>query len=158
MTKYNELIQQIKQTDINKAEQWEEEIDIIIHKLKFLPQESFPNVIVLSQKDEFKPIYDNILVEKVKIAGGILVENMDQKPSVLIVIQEDQSLYNQIGEIIKSPEHLFVQENKIFIIQTPSYNLEDEEYIRDTEILAEIIQPKYFYFDREGKDWVKFDV
>lgn len=69
MTYYEELLGYLKSEDREKAGFLEEEINIMIHKLKFLPTESFPGVIILSQKNNFKAVTSESLREKVTLAG-----------------------------------------------------------------------------------------
>lgn len=160
MTKYEELIANLRSFSPEKAEIMEEEIDVIIHKLKFLPADSFPNVAILDQKDNFAPIHHPVLAEKVKLAGGNLSANLAEDPQVIIVIQSNSDLYTVLPSYLadlKAQKTRALLENKVFIIQNNDFQNQDEEYVRDTEILAEIIQPKYFFFGHDGEDWVKFD-
>lgn len=161
MTKYEELIQELKNIDLNKAEYMEEEIDIIIHKLKFLPSENLPKAIVLEQSNDFLPLQSSVVDEKIKIAGGKPLTDMMENPDSILIIQNDDSLYSHLPSILNSPaiaNSSAVSNNNIYIIQNANFNQTDEQYLKDTEILAEILQPKYFFFGHDGKDWVKFDI
>ncbi|MCI0920159.1 ABC transporter substrate-binding protein [Sphingobacterium rhinopitheci] len=161
MTKYEEIIANLRSLNPNQAEQMEEEIDIIIHKLKFLPKDSFPTVVILNQKNNFTPVYNSLLAEKVKIAGGNLTDNMEDNPQVIIIIQDSNTLYQVLPTYLselKSQKIRALIENKIYIIQGNDFSDLAENYVRDTEILAEIIQSKYFFYGRDGEDWVKFDL
>lgn len=161
MTKYEEIIANWKNSNPAQAELMEEEIDLIIHKLKFLPQDSLPIVAILDQKDNFKPIYNELLAEKVKIAGGVLADNIEQNPQVIIIIQESNELYQVLPSYLsdlKSQKVRALIENKVYIIQGDNFEDIDETYVRDAEVLAEILQPKYFFYGRDGEDWVKFDL
>lgn len=160
MTKYEEIIENIKRVDAEQAEEMEEKIDVLLHKLKFLPADSFPNVVILNQSNNFNPLFDPILVEKVKIAGGTLNAALDPNTQIIIFLQQDESLYNDLPATLinlKQQKIRALIENKVFILQNSSFQNEDDEYIRNVETLAEIIQPKYFYFGHEGLTWFKFE-
>ena len=161
MTAYETIIEKIKQSDILKAENMEEEIDIIRHKLKFLTEESLPNTLILAQQNNYHPLYNDLIVEKVKVAGGILMSEYATNVDCIIIKQDDESLYSQIGGLLES-ENIknsnAIKNNNLFIIQNKTFNESDENYLADVEILAEILQPKYFVYGRNGEDWVKFDL
>src|SRR5690606_4784345 len=161
MTKYQELIADLKVVDSSQAERMEEEIDIMLHKLKFLPRENFPKTVLLNQSSAFNPIVSRLLEEKVKISGGQYITDLKDNPQVIILIQETENLYAEISsllqeELIKSSDAY--TNNRIYIIHNKTFNQDDASYLQDLEILSEIIQPKFFYFDRNGKDWVQFDM
>lgn len=161
MTKYEEIIENIKRLDENRAEMMEEEIDIMIHKLKFLPTDSFPNVAILVQNNNFEPLDHPTLEEKVKIAGGTLVKSLNKDPQVIIIIQQTEDLYQILPSYLaelKNKKTRAILENKVFIIHNNTFNKEDEYYLQDVEILAEIIQPKYFHFGHDGQEWVRFNL
>lgn len=161
MTKYVEIINLFKTSNPLLAEQIEEEIDIIIHKLKFLPADSLPATLILDQNNDFAPIYTDLLAEKVKIAGGTLSNSIEDNPQVIIIIQASDDLYTILPDYIadlKSRKIRAILENKIFILHGDNFSDLNEKYVRDTEILAEILQPKYFFYGRDGEDWVKFDL
>jgi len=161
MTKYEEIIGKLKSSNSTQAELMEEEIDIIIHKLKFLPADSLPTVAILDQKNNFDLLNTAVLAEKVKIAGGVLAANMDENPQVLLILQHTDELYQVLPTILtefKNKKIRALLENKVFIIQDNEFQDNDETYVQDVQILAEVIQPKYFVFGGDGKDWVKFDL
>lgn len=161
MTKYQEIISNLKQIDTAKAEYLEEEIDIIIHKLKFLTADNFPKTVVLDQEDNFSPLSSSVLAEKIKIAGGRYSSNLEEGADCIIILQSNESLYGQLAEVLDS---VFIkssgayQNNNIYIIQEGDFNSGDDTFLKDTEILAEILQPKYFVYGHDGTGWVKFDV
>lgn len=161
MTKYQEIIANLKVVDSSQAERMEEEIDIMLHKLKFLPRENFPKTVLLDQSSAFNPIISRLLEEKVKISGGQYITDLKDNPQVIILIQETENLYAEISsllqeELIKSSDAY--TNNRIYIIHNKTFNQDDSSYLQDLEILSEIIHPKFFYFDRNGKDWVQFDM
>lgn len=160
MTKYLEIITSLKEVDVSKSEFMEEEIDIMIHKLKFLSQDNLPKTIILDQDNNYLPVISSILEEKVKIAGGRSISDLNQNPDCMIIIQRNDNLYSQLPELIQNQhisESSAFKNNNIFIIQKTNFNTSDQEYLQDTEILAEIIQPKYFVFGHQDIHWVKFD-
>ncbi len=161
MTKYQEIISTLQNIDAAKAEYLGEEIDIILHKLKFLTEDSFPKAIVLDQEQDFLPLESPILAEKIKIAGGRFITNLAENPDCILIIQRSENLYSQfpslLNDIAVSNSNAF-QNNNIFIIQDSNFNQLDENYLKDTEVLAEIFQPKYFVYGHDGSAWVKFEV
>lgn len=161
MTKYQEIISNLKLVDPAKAEYLEEEIDIIIHKLKFLTDDNFPKTVVLDQEHNFDPVESSVLAEKIKIAGGKYTANLEENPDCIIILQSNESLYGQLAEILNSnmlKASSAFQNNNIYIIQESYFNSTDENYLKDTEILAEILQHKYFVYGHDGTAWVKFEV
>ena len=163
MAKYDELLTLLGKENAEKAESLREEIDIMIHKLKFLPAENFPAVMILSQKDNLNPSSSENLREKVTLAGGILTTDLiDEKPDVIIILQHDDSLYSDLPQLLQEKwlqESNAYLNNRIYILEG---EIDDDNdicsYLRGSEVLAEILQPKYFYFGHEGTNWNKFDV
>jgi len=161
MTKYQEIIDSLKKHNPAQAEYIDEEINIIIHKLKFLSQDNFPKTIVLNQQTNFEPMQDAIIEEKVKVAGGRFISHWIDNPDCIIIVQSNESLYSHISDMLNNPivtASSAYQQNNIYIIQENSFNTDDTVYLRDAEILAEILQPKYFVYGHDGSAWVKFDV
>lgn len=159
MTTHHEIIANLKQKDQAEAERWEEEIDIIIHKLKFLTSDAIPTVGLIDQSNDFQIATSSQIQEKVKIAGGKLAENFSEHIEIFIILQSDESLYSLIPSFIDAHNTTkAITNNKIYIIQSDSFNINEESYLQDLEVLAEIIQPKYFVFGRDGQDWIKFDL
>jgi len=161
MTKYEEIIAHLKDVNPAAAEIMEDEVDIIIHKLKFLPKDNFPIVTILEEENDFQPIYNSLLVEKVSIAGGVLSNTLNDNPQVIIIMQQSDNLYTVLPPFLsnlKTQKIRALIENKVFIIQHESLSDNDEKYTNDLEILSEILQPKYFVYGHDGEEWVKFDL
>lgn len=159
MTTYEEIITRLNKTDQAEAERWEEQIDIITHKLKFLPTEAIPKVCIIDQGNNFRAIDSSQLKEKVKIAGGIPNDDLHENTEILIIRQRDESLYSLIPELIEQHQAVkAIVNNKIYIIQSELFEQTDASFLLDLEILAEIIQPKYFVFGRSGDHWIKFEL
>lgn len=158
---YKTLLDNYKVTHNEKAEALEEEIDIIIHKLKFIPFEQRPNVVILNQNDKFKPLYTEELSSIISIAGGKLLNNSPESPDVILILQANDSLYSEVIEVLHSPSFSSskaLASNNIYIVQKRSFGANPEDFLTDVEIAAETIQTKYFIFGRQGADWVKFEL
>ena len=161
MTRYQELINQLEIHNAEHAEYLKEELDIIIHKLKFLDRANFPKTLIVDQEKRFSPVYTDILAEKIKIAGGQLVEDLSQGVDIILVLQQNDTLYSELPQWLHSEELISTQaikQDKVFILQQSSFNISDESYLADVEILAEIQQSKYFFYGRDGQDWAKFSI
>lgn len=159
MQYYQQILANLQNTAPEQAESLEEEVNIMIHKLKFLPSENFPSVTVLYQKTDFAAEISDSLNDKIRIAGGhAATDKADSQ--VIIVCKEDDSLYSALPNLLESewlrntPAY---RDNRIFIIESDDFG-SDTHFLRDTEILAEILQSKYFYFGHEGEAWTKFDL
>ncbi|MCA5005436.1 ABC transporter substrate-binding protein [Sphingobacterium bovistauri] len=161
MTKFQEIISNLQHINPSKAELLEEEIDIIQHKLKFLSKENLPKTLVLDQKSNFHSLESVVLAEKINTAGGVYIESLDGNPDCIIILQENENLYSQLSNVLdqeKIKATNAYMSNNIYIIQFAAFNTLDEEYLKDTEILAEILQPKYFVYGHDGISWVKFEI
>jgi iron complex transport system substrate-binding protein len=154
---YNEKLQNAP----HEAEYLDEEINILIHKLKFIPQEQRPTVLTVEQRSGFEPIYNEQLMDSVQIAGGSLLQEKFDNPSILLIIQENESLYSEIGTLLEDDllaRTNAVTANQVYIIQKTDLGLHADDFLVDVEICAEILQPKYFIYGHQGQDWVKFDL
>lgn len=158
---YNTLIANTTPTNANERTHLEEEIDIVVHKLKFIPEESRPTVLVLDQKNLYKPSDSSQLTDTIAIAGGNLLLEKYDNPKKLIFVQHSNDLYTDIVSILED-EVLTrtdaVRHNEVYIIHKPCFGADAEGFLGDVEIAAEILQPKYFVYGRQGIDWVKFDL
>lgn len=158
---YTTLLKNIQQTQPNLAEHLDEEINILIHKLKFIPEDQRPLVLILAQQTDFQPLFNERLVDSIAIAGGKLLTEKYDNPSLLFIIQENDRLYTEVpalllDEILRRTDA--IQSNNVYIIQKRNFGMESTDFLHDIEICAEIVQPKYFIFGRKGKDWVQFDI
>ncbi|ERJ59543.1 hypothetical protein [Sphingobacterium paucimobilis] len=159
MTKYKEIIATLRRQDDALAEYWEEEIDTIIHKLKFLTADAIPSVCIVDQNNDFQSSYSPILQEKVKVAGGNLTNSLQDDIAIFIILQRDESLYGTMPDFLnRHAGSKAITNNHVYIVQTAQFDENENTYLQDVEILAEIIQPKYFIFGRNGSDWIKFDL
>ena len=161
MTKYQEIISKLQNIDASKAEYLEEEINIIVHKLKFLTSDNLPKTLLLEWNTNFESLDSVTLQEKIKLAGGNFINSITQNPDCIIFIQNSPDLYTALPEFLNVEtvqKSAAFQHNKIFIIQDSNFNKGDESFLQDIEILAEILQSKYFFYGHEGISWVKFDI
>src|SRR5690606_14865964 len=138
MTKYQEIIADLKVVDSSQAERMEEEIDIMLHKLKFLSRENFPKTVLLNQSSAFNPIVSRLLEENVQISGCQYITDLKYNPQVIIHIKEKENLYAEIScllqeELIKS-SYAYTY-NLIYIIHNKTFNQYDASYRQDLEIL-----------------------
>lgn len=151
------------------AEELQERVDIVVHKLKFFPDK--PQIAFISDLNEIVVAYDEPLNNIVSKAGGNLIyansweSLIDMNPDILILSLNGESIESSLPKVsglIQMPnftELKAVKENKIFILKN---NLLKSESATDKvdvlEALAEMITPKYFNFGLEGNVWVNFSV
>ncbi|WP_437918266.1 ABC transporter substrate-binding protein [Sphingobacterium sp. LRF_L2] len=158
---YNNLLATLHLADQHAAEYLDEEINILIHKLKFIPQEQRPSVLVVEQKTGFQPIFNEQLQDVVTISGGRLLQEKFDNPSILLIIQENEALYGEIPVLLEDEilsRGSAIQSNQIYIVQKNSFGSQSSDFLTEVEICAEIVQPKYFIYGRQGNEWVKFDL
>src|SRR5690606_18828345 len=158
---YTTLLQHTQQRDTNAAEYLEEEINILIHKLKFIPEQQRPAVLILAQDTDFQPLFNEQLDDSVSIAGGKLLSEKYDNPSILVIIQEDEKLYADLPIILQDDvlsRTDAIGNNQVYIIQKVNLGTDPSSFLREIGILAEIIQPKYFIYGHKGTDWVQFDM
>ncbi|CAM3731754.1 ABC transporter substrate-binding protein [Sphingobacterium prati] len=146
----NELIEKI-----------EDETDILIHKLKFITASDRPKVLVLDQIDPLKINESAYLQESIKIAGGIptIVANEADK---IILIDSDQNVFSRVPLLLNDSaiaQSKAIELDQLFIITKPNFaTIPGYDYLIELESLAEILQPKYFVYGHEGKDWLQFQL
>ncbi|KGE15791.1 hypothetical protein [Sphingobacterium deserti] len=158
---YTNLYKEKLQNAPHEAEYLDEEINILIHKLKFIPQEQRPTVLIVEQRSGFEPIYNDQLLDSVQIAGGSLLQEKFDNPSTLLIVQDNERLYGELSVLLEDDllaRTNAVLANQVYIIQKNDLGLNKEDFLEDVEICAEILQPKYFIYGHQGKDWVKFDL
>lgn len=158
---YNSLLAEKQSIAPDAAEYLDEEINILIHKLKFIPQEQRPTVLIVEQQSGFSPLANPQLYDTIQIAGGSLLEEKFDNPSMLLVVQENDALYGEIPALLEDDllsRTTAVVSNQIYIVQKSDLGLKADDFLTDVEICAEIIQPKYFIYGHQGQDWVKFDL
>lgn len=160
---YQKLLNHLKETNAQAHEHLEEEIDIVFHKLKFIPLESRPRVAVISNIRDFSQDFRAITQEALEIAGGVWLsmEDLAQADKV-IVVQQDASLYNDLPIALQNSllgETAAISQNELYIIQQSAFEGGTaNDFLRQVEIFAEIVQPKYFIYGHEGEGWVRFEL
>lgn len=146
----NELIEKI-----------EDETSILIHKLKFITASDRPKVLVLDQIEPLEINDSAYLQESIKIAGGIPTTTANEADKI-ILIDSGETVFTHIPLLLNDPsiaQSKAIELDQLFIMtkpgfaQTPGY-----EYLTELESLAEILQPKYFVYGHEGKDWLQFQL
>ncbi|MGM1431048.1 hypothetical protein ACS126_17465 [Sphingobacterium lactis] len=155
---YTALAYRLQQSAPEKHEVLEEEINIIIHKLKFIPLESRPQVEFVNRTADL--IDREYLEEILEIAGAQInpLANSPEQIDILIFKADSMNFLSTLPELINAEygDYKAVQDNNIFIILKPDFGLQVDNLLPDTEILAEIVQSKYFVYGHEGEQWIRF--
>jgi len=149
------------------AEDLEERINIIIHKLKFIPEEHKPNVLCLHDVSPVAMAQNEYLSRLISIAGGIDYLNWDKdafNPDILLLIADKpvsellSELPNTLATGYWEKTHA-VKNNNIYVVHDARYLRQPGALIADDiEILAEIINPQYFIFGRNEDVWMPFSL
>jgi hypothetical protein len=157
---YTAIANELQQSEPEKFELLEEEINIIIHKLKFIQIENRPMVEIV---DMSQPNADPSYLEEIsEIAGAQnnpLVKEAENT-EILIFINDSPSFFGALPDLLNGQysDYKAVSSNNVFVVQKPEFAKHKEDFLLDTEILAEIIQSKYFVYGHEGTHWIKFDL
>jgi len=146
------------------AENLEERINIISHKLKFIANENKPHVAFFCDDSPISVLEDGYLANLIRIAGGIPqtgIPTEESNPSLLIIFNEkpiSQLLTELPQALVNWSKTAAVANNHIYIVHHPDYLRQPGALIADdAEILAEIFYPKYFVFGRDEDVWMKFE-
>ena len=157
---YTEIANELEGRNPQAFETLEEEINILIHKLKFIPMESRPNVLI--QHLNSSVIDQDYLEEIMQVAGGkLLASNQDlNEADFLIFIHDAPDFFSKLPQLLETQyaEIKAVKDNQIYIINKANFGTVKSDYLQDIEILAEIVQSKYFIYGHEGNSWVKFSL
>ncbi|WP_392469641.1 hypothetical protein ACF3OC_14820 [Sphingobacterium cellulitidis] len=157
---YSAISNDLQKSNPEKFELLEEELNIIIHKLKFIAIENRPMVEII---DLSTPATDPTYIEELsEIAGAQnnpLVKEAENI-EILIFINDNPAFLGKLPELLNNQysDYKAVKNNNVFIIQKADFAKNKENYLLDTEIFAEIIQSKYFVYGHEGQYWIKFDL
>ncbi len=150
------------------AEELEERINLVVHKLKFFPDK--PKVACITGINPLS-LSSSRISDTINLAGGLALENLsweelqDQNPAILIIMLKGYTIQETMMEIhhfITLPNWSdlgAVKNNRVYIADSENYfETEGEKAVEALEAIAEMITPKYFNFGFEGKAWVKFEI
>ena len=146
------------------AEDLEERLNIIIHKLKFITEENKPKITFLDGISPLTTIYNSYLANLTRLAGGILQPEItgEYNPDILLIFNEEPmvQLLAELPQTLASSwsQTRAAAENRIYIIHHTGYLRQPGAWIADdAEILAEILYPNYFVFGRDTDVWMRFE-
>jgi iron complex transport system substrate-binding protein len=143
---------------IELAEELQERVDLIKHKLKFIEQK--PAVACIADLDTLT-LADTSVAELIKIAGGDS-ERQFNDPDIIIVMPEGYAIpqtMQQMDKVLQLPgfNELKAAKNNRVYIADGNFDISDpDQLVILTEVLGEIINPKQFIFGYEGEKWIKF--
>ena len=143
---------------IELAEELQERIDLIKHKLKFIEQK--PAVALIANLDTLA-VVDGSVAELIGIAGGVS-ENQFNDPDIIIVMPTGYAIsqtMQQMDRLLHLPgfNDLKAAKNNRIYIADGNFDIKDtNQLVCLTEVLGEIINPKQFIFGYEGEKWIKF--
>lgn len=159
---YEQLLTATRSKNKERAEYIDEEINIIVHKLKYIPTEERPKVLMIGDVRTFSQDFPPLVKDSLSIAGGRWTEAEELAVAQkLIIVQDSLQLYSDLPYILSEASFSVspaVEKNEIYIIQNGSFGLNSDQFLLDVEILAEIVQPKYFVYGHQGEAWVKFEL
>lgn len=161
----SEYLNEINTIDQTAFEEISEEIDIVLHKLKFIPTETLPKVLIIDENTPSVAVTP-LMQELVRAAGGILLDPNDPSSPTqadkLLFAQDAMQLYGKLPFLLSEPPYQSapaVAHDEIYIIENNDFGKRSIDHVRSTlEILAEIVQPKYFIYGRQGTDWTRFEL
>lgn len=147
-----------------ELEEWQEQIDIIRHKLTFIRQ--LPLVACLTRLDPLETAGDRIPA-LVEIAGGTAIDaeagRLPAPPEIVLLMQPGMDIsenLRQIGDLLQQAwfaESPARENNRVYLLNCRDYfRLPGPGMIDCVEILAEIINTGDFHFGFEGKAWLQF--
>jgi len=149
------------------ADDLEERINIVIHKLKFVAKESRPTVLFLHDVSPVQVVLDDYLTHLVDIAGGIPCTDTatgSSAPDIVIIISDKpvSQLLNELPDALSKAEWKqaeAINNDNVYIVHHVEYFRQPGALVADeVEILAEIIQPKHFIFGRDQDIWMRFSL
>ncbi len=160
-----------KLVDPELAEVWEERLELIKHKVKFVKNR--PSIVVLESLSPLK-VMGKWVPELVYNAGGEALLNKKENEAIEISMEELQSVDadgiiicikdKTIEEVREELEKVIgtdvwqslksVQKGHVFISEgKSSFHTAGEEIIETGEMIAEILQVNQFYYGMEGERW-----
>lgn len=151
-------------------EDLETRIDIIEHKLKYVTDK--PTVAIVESLEPFR--LASVDGELLNLVGGTAIKAEDAAlwndvktidPEILIFAIKGNSIPQTLSEVFeKVPMDIMgdlfaMKSNRVFIADSENfYNVTGEKLVDHLELVAEIINPKQFYFGFEGNGWVKLSI
>lgn len=136
-----------------------EQSDIIVHKLKFISAENRPTVFIKNENTDF-PTRD-LIHHLIRIAGGIPSSHI-LDADILMLPQEGSWTYDfaALSADISISGSKAYKEDRLYYIQKKRLTDFPSEInlLASLESFAEILQPTYFSYGREGEDWIKFNL
>ena len=147
------------------ADDLEERINIVSHKLKFISDENKPRVLFLADVAPIRLVDNAYLAAIARVAGGIPVSTPTEGAVIdtLVIISEKpvQQLLAALPNWLAMPEWAeteAVKQGNIYLIHHPDHLQQPGALVADDiEILAEIFYPKQFIFGRDEDAWMKFE-
>ncbi len=155
-------------------EDYEERLNIIIHKLKFISVEHRPKVAVFEFTGSFQQNERSYIQQAILLAGGIPFNQLEsywpsnletpQSPDILLLIAKEPHnivLSEAPGFILQNfnAESPLVKNGQFYIIYHANFAEESGKTpADDVEILAEILHPGYFIFGRNEDAWMQFNI
>ena len=138
-----------------------EQSDIIVHKLKFINNENRPTVFVKNESPNIPSSTADIVHHLIRIAGGIPSAHILDADILLLPhegswVYDFDALSSDIsisGSKAYKEDHLYYIQKKRLVDFSTEMN-----FLASLESLAEILQPTYFAYGREGEDWIKFNL
>ena len=149
------------------AEQLDERIDIIRHKLKFIPREQRPGVLCVRDLSPTVLAHDEYLNSLIEVAGGVPYTDWDKdgfNPDILILITDRPvpELLHELPAVLGTRQWAptnAVKNNGFYLVYNTQYLRQPGAAVADDiEILAEIINPRYFIFGRDADVWMPFEL
>jgi len=146
-------------------ETFEERINIIIHKLKFIDQQQRPFVALIHEDGSLAN--HNYLHTLIRTAGGRVYQanepDVQESAGTLIFLAD--GMYHMLGglpQLLDQPvwkDSDAVKHNQVFLVEhTQQLNGNLLQVADDIELLAELIYPQYFVFSESGEGWMKFEL
>ncbi|WP_257669500.1 ABC transporter substrate-binding protein [Parapedobacter tibetensis] len=157
----------VKQRADQLAENLEERINIITHKLKFIADEHKPKVLCINGVSPMTIAHNEYIDNLVSIAGGINYFDAPSdklNPDLLIIIssQPMPQLLDELPAALSNrewSETQAVKNNNVYVIHNSKFLHQPGATIADDiEILAEIINPRQFFFGRNEDVWMQFSL
>lgn len=153
----------LERLDNGRLEQLLERANIVAHKLKFIPQEDRPNVLILGDLNADRLLDDAYTKALLALSGGRFAE-LEKADKIIVRSPEGQPADRLFAGFPAFSELYFsntgaYHRGELYLVDGRSYlNGDGEQLADDVELLAEIIYPKYFIYGGEGTRWNRFEM